>query len=320
MSAQASLRAAGLTRLILLLILLVAPAHARAPLQLAMLSPTSLTYTQLAQAEDTVSVPASVLLPVPTLSARVTDQTATLTASQIQTLEQKLQAFEARKGSQIAVLIVASTAPDTIEQYGLMAAEASKLGRSKVDDGVLLIVAKQDRALRIEVGYGLEGALNDATSKRIISETIAPRFAKGDFYVGIDEGLTQIIQVIDGEPLPVASSVLGTNHASISSYAPMLLVLALIVGRVLRTTIGKVPGALVTGGAIGLLVWFVAGALMVALGTAVLAFVLTLLAGGSMGPMLLGGMMGGGRRRSGGLGGFGGGGGGFGGGGASGRW
>ena len=113
---------------------------------------------------------------VPPLTGRITDQTATLTADQKAALEQTLQAFEARKGSQLAVLIVSTTAPETIEQYALRVAEQWKLGRKKVDDGAILVVAKTDRALRIEVGYGLEGALNDATSKRIISETIAPRF------------------------------------------------------------------------------------------------------------------------------------------------
>lgn len=321
MNTQTRISSAALVRLALLLILLVAPAQAQAALQTAMFSPaTAPSYPQLAQVADSSSAQGSVRLPVPKLSARVTDQTDTLTPSQILALEKKMQVFEVRKGGQIAVLIVASTAPETIEQYGLLVAEAWKLGRSKVDDGALLIVAIQDRALRIEVGYGLEGALNDATSKRIISEIIVPRFAKGDFYGGIDEGLTQIIKVVDGEPLPAARSALTKNHASISSYAPILLVFALIIGRLLRVTIGKVPAALVTGGVIGVLAWFMAGALLIALGTAVLAFVLTLSAGGLMRPMLLGGVVGGGGRRSGGLGGFGGGGGSFGGGGASGRW
>jgi uncharacterized protein len=115
-------------------------------------------------------------VPVPPLTGRVTDQTATLTAEQKTALEQTLQAFEARKGSQLAVLLVATTAPETIEQYALRVAEQWKLGRKKIDDGAVLVVAKADRALRIEVGYGLEGALNDATSKRIISEIITPRF------------------------------------------------------------------------------------------------------------------------------------------------
>ncbi len=133
----------------------------------------------------------------------VIDQTGTLTAIQKTTLEQMLTAFEARKGSQLAVLMVASTAPEAIEQYALRVAERWKLGRKKVDDGAILVVAKNDRMLRIEVGYGLEGALNDATSKRIISETIVPQFKQQDFYGGITAGVGQIIRVVDGEPLSV---------------------------------------------------------------------------------------------------------------------
>jgi uncharacterized protein len=121
---------------------------------------------------------------VPLLTGHVADQTGTLNPEQSAALEQTLHAFEARKGSQLAVLIVPTVAPETIEQFALRVAEKWKLGRKKIDDGVILVVAKSDRALRIEVGYGLEGALNDATSKRII-EIITPRFQQGDFYGGI---------------------------------------------------------------------------------------------------------------------------------------
>lgn len=120
------------------------------------------------------SLNAGAEVPVPPLVGRVTDQTGTFTDAQKTALEQTLQAFEARKGSQLAVLMVPTTAPETIEQYALRVAEQWKLGRKKVDDGAVLVIAKADRAIRIEVGYGLEGALNDATSKRIISEIITP--------------------------------------------------------------------------------------------------------------------------------------------------
>ena len=126
---------------------------------------------------------------VPPLTGHVIDQTGTLTAEQKAALEQTLTAFEARKGSQLAVLMVASSAPEEIEQYALRVAEQWKLGRKKVDDGAILVVAKNDRAMRIEVGYGLEGALNDLTSKRIINETILPRFKSQDFYGGITAGV-----------------------------------------------------------------------------------------------------------------------------------
>ena len=187
---------------------------------------------------------------VPPLTGRVTDQTATLSAEQKAVLEQTLQAFEARKGSQLAVLMVPTTAPETIEQYALRVAEQWKLGRKKVDDGAVLVVAKTDRALRIEVGYGLEGALNDAASKRIISEIITPRFKQDDFYGGITAGVEQIIRVIDGEPLPASKGISAGNTSDIGQYVPIIFILALVVGGLLRSVLGRFPGALATGGAV----------------------------------------------------------------------
>src|ERR1700750_2107115 len=145
---------------------------------------------------------ASADVAVPVLTARVTDQTGTLSAADTAALEQKLKDFESRKGSQIAVLIVPTTQPEDIAQYSIRVAEQWKLGRKGIDDGALLIVAKDDRRLRIEVGYGLEGALNDATANRIISEIITPKFKQGDFVGGINAGVDRMISVIDGEPLP----------------------------------------------------------------------------------------------------------------------
>ena len=258
-------------------------------------------------------------VPVPPLSGRVIDQTGTLTAEQKASLEQTLAAFEARKGSQLAVLMIASSAPEAIEQYALRVAEQWKLGRKKVDDGALLVVAKDDRTLRIEVGYGLEGALNDATSKRIISEVIVPRFKSQDYFGGISAGVGQIIRVIDGEPLPQPSKKPADSIGDVQQYAPILFILALAVGGVLRAAFGRIPGALVTGGAVAVVAWFIVGALSMALLAGVIALFVTLM-GGAMGGRGLGGYYGGGGRGGSGHGGFGGGGGGFGGGGASGRW
>ena len=263
---------------------------------------------------------------VPPLTARVTDQTATLTQGQVAALEQTLQAFETRKGSQIAVLIVNTTGGEAIEPFALRVAERWKLGRKSADDGALLVVAKNDRTLRVEVGYGLEGALNDATSKRIISETILPLFKQQDFYVGITAGVGQIIRVVDGEPLPQPDAKRSTGRGDIGSlgqYVPILFVLAVVGGGVLRAALGKVPGAVVTGGAVAVLAWFVAGAVSIAVVAGVIALFFTLL-GGGLGGRGMGGYYGG-MGRGGGRGGFGGGGfsgggGGFGGGGASGRW
>ena len=258
---------------------------------------------------------------VPPVTGRVTDQTATLTADQQAALEQALQAFEARKGSQLAVLVVSTTAPEAIEQYALRVAEQWKLGRKKVDDGAVLVVAKDDRALRIEVGYGLEGALNDATSKRIISEIITPRFKQGDFYGGITAGVDQIIRVIDGEPLPEPKGKHAGDAPDLSQYIPIIFMLALIVGGVLRAVLGRFLGALVTGGAVAVIAWLIVGTAFIALVAGAIALFVTLLSGG-MGGRGVGGHYGGfgtgGFGRGGG--GFGGGGGGFGGGGASGRW
>lgn len=244
-------------------------------------------------------------IPVPSMTARITDQAALLTAEQKASLEQKLRTFEARKGSQLAVLIVPTTAPETIEQYALRVVEQWKLERKKVDDGALMLIATSDRALRIEVGYGLEGALNDATSKRIISEVMTPHFKAGDLYAGITAGVDQIIRVIDGEPMPEPGQTAGRGMAELQQYVPIIFMLALAVGGMLRSLLGRFPGALVTGGAVAVAAWLFAGAMSIALLAGILALVFTLFSGG------MGGFGGGG---------FGGGGGGFGGGGASGRW
>jgi len=277
------------------------------------------------------AVVAGAQVPVPPIGGRVTDLTDTLAGEQKSALEQALRSFEARKGSQVEVLIVPSTAPETIEQYALRVAEQWKLGRKNVDDGALLVVAKDDRTLRIEVGYGLEGALTDAACKRIISEIIVPRFRQGDFYGGITAGVDQILRVIDGEPLPKPEEKRSGGTRGIGSFLPVMMILALVVGGVLHTVMGRFPGALVTGGAVSVITWMLAGAISVALIVGLIAFLFTLLGGGMGGIGLGGGLgrggLGGGAFGGGGLGGggfggggFSGGGGGFGGGGASGSW
>ncbi len=271
-------------------------------------------------------VPATAQVPVPPLAGHVIDQTGTLTPEQKATLEQTLSAFEAKKGSQLAVLVVASTVPEDIEQFALRVAEKWKLGRKRVDDGAIVVVAKNDRAVRIEVGYGLEGALTDVTSKRIISETMVPQFKTQDYFGGISAGLGQIIRVVDGEPMPEPSRVRGDGAGNVvQQYAPMVFILAVAVGSVLRGVLGKVLGSVVTGGVVAVIAWFVVGAVAIAVGAGVVALLVTLLGGGMLGRGIGGyyGGMGGGHGRGGGFGGgggFSGGGGGFGGGGASGRW
>jgi uncharacterized protein len=263
------------------------------------------------------------LAPIPKLEARVTDLTGTLTAEQQSSLEEKLAAFEARKGSQIAVLIVPTTHPEEIEQYSIRVVEQWRIGRAKVDDGVLLIVAKNDRRVRIEVGYGLEGALPDAIANRIIAETIRPLFAQNNYFGGISAGVDQIIRVIDGEALPAPDRAWHGSGARGGSLLPFLFIAIFIGSSVLRSLLGRPAGAVVTAGITGVLVWLFSGIIVAALAAAA-AFFFTLLSGmggglgrpggfGGWGGGMIGGGIGGG-------GGFSGGGGGFGGGGASGSW
>jgi len=267
------------------------------------------------------------LEPVPKLEARVTDLTGTLTAEQQSALEDKLAAFEARKGTQIVVLIVPTTHPEEIEQYSIRVVEQWKIGRKHVHDGVLLIVAKNDRRVRIEVGYGLEGALPDAIANRIITETIRPLFAQNDFYGGINAGVDQIETVVAGEALPAPDRTWhgGGSRRGVGSLLPFLFIAVFIGSSALRAILGRPAGAIVTGGITGVIVWLFGGFIVAAVIASIVAFLFALLSGGIGGGLGRvggfggwgGGMMGGGM---GGGGGFSGGGGGFGGGGASGGW
>lgn len=270
---------------------------------------------------------------VPPLKQRVTDLTATLDAAQIQALNARLATFESGKGSQIAVLIVPTTQPETIDQFGIRVVEAWKLGRKGVDDGVLLLIAKEDRKLRIEVGYGLEGALNDATAKRIVAEIISPYFKRGEFYAGIDAGVAAIIKVVEGEALP-APTMHTQNHTADDSLGNIgtLFVGALLIflfgNLILRQFVGSLPSGLIVGGAIAGLVWMMIASLLVAGISGIFGLLLSLALGAKgtgMGlePTIPYGFGGGGfngGNDSGGGDGFSGGGGDFGGGGASGDW
>ncbi|MDE1977905.1 MAG: YgcG family protein [Betaproteobacteria bacterium] len=266
------------------------------------------------------------LAPVPALTAPVTDLTGTLTAEQTATLDQELRAFATRKGSQIAILMVPSTAPEAIEQYSIRVAEAWKLGRKAQDDGVLLLVAKDDRAMRIEVGYGLEGAIPDAIAKRIIAEVITPQFKQGDYFGGLQAGVQQLMKLIDGEQLPPPQAVApGADRSSAQEIGFMVLIGAVVLGSVLRSVLGRTVGAGLSGLIAGGVGWWLVGSVLLGLTFGALAFLAVFsgirmgggpggLGGGGFG----GGGFGGGNDR--GSGGFSGGGGGFGGGGASGRW
>lgn len=257
---------------------------------------------------------------VPPLTGAIVDRTGTLSAPDLQAIDAELKAFAQRKGSQLAVLLVPSTKPESIEQYSIRVAEAWKIGRAKVDDGVILVIAKDDRALRIEVGYGLEGAIPDAIAKRVISENIAPRFRAGDFAGGIRDGTAVLMKLIDGEklPEPAFDSPRGDAPDFGDLVAPLFVAVA--VGSVLAALLGRLLGAAIAGIGFGAVAWSIMGGLLAAILGSVAAFLLVLMnvfgGSGRFGGGSSGGSWGGGGSG----GGFSGGGGGFGGGGASGNW
>ena len=264
------------------------------------------------------------LIPVPSLKSPVTDLTNTLDAKQRNTLEQLLYTFEKKNGSQVTVLLVPSTKPESIEQYGIRIADQWKLGRKGIADGVILIIAKDDHRIRIEVGRGLEGAIPDVIGKRIVKEIIAPHFLAGDFYTGIDRGINQIFKLIEGEPLPPPTR--QQNDTSNDNKFPFLvgLILAIFIGTILMKLMGRLLGASITGLVVGIIVWFIVGTLVAAIIAGIVAFIFSLGLRGSGGYLIgrsmdsLGGHWGGWSGGNGG--GFRGGGGDFGGGGASGEW
>jgi uncharacterized protein len=273
---------------------------------------------------------------VPQLSGRVVDQTGTLSSGDVDALTQKLRDFETRKGSQIAVLIVPTTAPESIEQYSIRVAEAWKIGRKKIDDGAILLVAKDDHKLRIEVGYGLEGALTDVTAQRIIDQIITPKFRSGDFAGGISDGVDRIMSVVDGEPLPVPAprQQSGSGSSDFTSFLnpfnPFTIIIVLVLGGAFRKIFGRLFGSVATGGLIGVVAWFIFGSMIVSGIAGIIASVVTMFSdsitapaargrGGWSGGSSSGGGWSGGSSSSD-SGGFSGGGGSFGGGGASGSW
>jgi len=271
-------------------------------------------------------------VPAPPRDAPVLDLTGTLRPEEAAALKSRLLEFEKQKGSQIAVLIVPTTQPESIEQYSIRVADAWKVGRAEPDDGVILLVAKDDRAVRIEVGTGLEGALPDVIASRIISQVIVPHFREGDFSGGINAAITRIIAVIEGEPLPEPERRSDRREAQgIGNALPILLMFVFVGSGILRAMLGRVGGAGATAGLAGLLMWALTSVMAISAVAAVLAFLFALFTGGGGGGRgwsnhRRGGWGGGGWGGGFGGGGFGGGGGwsggggGFSGGGASGRW
>lgn len=263
------------------------------------------------------------LVEIPPLQARVTDTTGTLDAPQQAALEARLKVLEDKKGSQVAILMVPTTQPEDIAQYSIRVVDQWKLGREKPDDGVLLLVAKNDRKLRIEVGRGLEGAIPDIYAKRIISEVISPRFKQGDFFGGLDAGVDSLTKLIEGEVLPAPEP--AQNGAGFEQWLPMLLFGGLVSGLILRSMFGTFFGSALNGGLIGGIVFLLGTALMGAAIIGIIAFFITMMLGGRGINGYSGhpGHYGSGGFGNGGYGGgdvFSGGGGDFGGGGASGDW
>lgn len=280
----------------------------------------------LLPAAATAVVTATGQVAVPPL-ARVTDLTGTLSADEISSLTAKLARVETDKGSQLVVLIVPSTQPEDIAEYGIRVAGAWKLGRKGIDDGLLLLIAKNDRRVRWEVGRGLEGPVPDILTHRITEEVLQPAFRAGDFYGGIDRALDRAIGLINGEALPPPPARRASGGTQgLSGIFPILLVFGLIGGPLLRQMFGRPVGSIASGGIAAGLVFVLLHALGFAIIAGLIAFLFTLLGGlggsgwssgrGGFG----GGGFGGGGFGGGGGGGFSGGGGGFSGGGSSGSW
>jgi uncharacterized protein len=272
---------------------------------------------------------------VPKLTGHVVDRAGMLTDREHSALEGKLADFEREHGSQVVVLLVPSIGDETIEEFAGRVTDDWKLGRKGVDDGVLFAVAQKERRMRIHTGRGVQGTLTDALSKRIIAEIVAPRFRSGDFAGGIDAGVDAIFKAIEGEQLPPPKAQPERRVDTISSYSDFLWIgffVVPIVGMILRSLVGRVFGAGLTGGITGIAAWLVFGSLIASIVVAALAFLFTLVVGSGLGGARPGGWGGGGFGGGfggggfggggfgGGGGGFSGGGGSFDGGGASGSW
>ena len=275
---------------------------------------------------------------VPALSGRVIDQTGTLTPEQREALDARLAALESERGAQVVILMVASTQPEDIAAYAQRVADSWKIGRRDIGDGVLIVVAKNDRRVRIEVAKALEGAIPDLAASRIIRDAVTPAFKAGDFGGGLSAAVDRIAARISGEGLPAPDAKhtpqRGSAGFDLQDLAIFLFVGAPILGALLTGLFGRKLGALATGGAIGGIGWWLTASLLMAGAAGLIALVLVGVLGigsrsgagrgmgGSRGPVIWGGGMGGGWGGGrGGGGGFGSGGGGdFGGGGASGSW
>ena len=264
------------------------------------------------------------LLAVPPLSARVIDQAEALAPGQRDALERKLAAFETAHGSQIAILIVRSTGGEPIEDFAHRVGDGWKIGRKNIGDGLLIVVARDDRRVRIDVARALEGAIPDLAARRVIREQMAPKFAAGDYAGGLEQGLDALFRMIEGESLPPPAPPSTHEDNDLESWLVMGFIGVIVGGSLLKAMFGRVFGSLIGAGVSGFIAWVIAGSLLAAVGVGLAAFIFLLIMGSGRGGR---GHWGGGA--TGGVGGFGAGGGGgfssggggdFGGGGASGGW
>jgi len=277
------------------------------------------------------SAVAQALLPVRALSAHVIDQTATLDSAQRDALEARLVELEQREGTQLVVLIVQSTAPEDIAAFANRVGSAWKIGRPEVGDGLIVVVAKGDRTMRIEVAKALEGAIPDLAAARIIDHAMAPRFREGDFAGGLNAAVDQLAARIAGEPLPEPSPTGVASDADSSDFGAALLFGVLAIGQLMGSLFGRRVGALLLGAGTGAVVWLIGAGWPITVAAAIAAALYVLLAAGRGAGAWSSGSQGSSRSNSdwhwsggnsgGSGGGFSSGGGGsFGGGGASGRW
>ena len=273
---------------------------------------------------------------VPPLTAHVMDSTGTLSAEQRDALDAKLTAFEKARGAQVVMLLVPTTQPEDIAAFAQRVGDSWKIGRKSIGDGLLLVVAKNDRTVRIETTKALEGAIPDLAASQIIETAITPRFKQGDFAGGLDAGADQIMARITGEKLPAPPQGTANRRGSSGGFdwttlAVFLFFAVPLGGRVLSGVLGRKLGSVATGGAVGVLAWLFTSSLLIGGIAALAGLVFALISGISgLGGLTRGGHSsgwggggfgGGGFGGPGGGGGFGSGGGGnFGGGGASGNW
>lgn len=272
------------------------------------------------------------LQPVPTLSARLIDQTQTLSSEQALAIETQLRGIEEKSGSQVVVLMLPTTSPEDIAAYAWRVADSWKIGRKNVGDGVLVVIAKDDRRMRIEVARALEGSIPDLTASRIIDQRMAPHFRQNNYAAGIQDALSEIAARISGEALPPPTQGGSNAAAAGTSWEELAIFLfagVIFIGPVIRGIFGNKFGALVMGGGTGFLAYVLTASVLLAGGAGAIALLITLLSNGKSGrrgggPFIggggFGGGMGGGWGGSGGGGFSSGGGGSFGGGGASGSW